>query len=106
MDAFEPLARLEQLPEGALLGVTTRGGVKLCLANDGGEIRAVQALCPHQEFPLADGTILPGHRLECAWHGAQYDLRTGAPVHPPATETLERWAVEVRDGMILVGPRA
>jgi len=106
MDEYEALARIDQLPEGALLAVVTSAGERLVLANDGSAIRAVQALCPHQEFPLADGSVLPGGRIECAWHGAQYDLRTGKPLHHPAEHTLVTYRVAVRDGMILVGPRA
>lgn len=105
MHDFEALARIDQLPGGSVLGVANSRGEKLCLVNDGTAIHAVQALCPHQEFPLADGTVLPGGRIECAWHGAQYDLRTGKPLHPPAEFTLAVYEVAVRDGMVCVGGR-
>lgn len=105
MDEYEALARIDQLPEGSTLDVVTSRGDRVCLVNDGTAIRAVQALCAHQDFPLVDGTVLPGGRIECAWHGAQYDLRTGAPLHPPAERSLAVYAVAVRDGMVCVGPR-
>ena len=107
-DGYEPLARAEDLPVGALLGVTTARGEPVCLVNHDGQIHAVGGHCAHQGFPLADGTLLPNGRLECAWHGAQYDLRSGAPVHPPADEPIAVYDVTVRNGMVLVrarGPR-
>jgi len=100
---FEAVARIDQIPAGCTLGVVTAAGERICLVNDGTQIRAVQGLCAHQEFPLADGTVLPGGRIECAWHGAQYDLKTGAPLHPPAEHTLVVYEVAVRDGVVLVG---
>ena len=105
MEGYEPLVRASDLPDGALLGAVTSRGERVCLVNDGGRVHAVQALCSHQEFPLADGTVLPGGRLECAWHGAQFDLESGAPLHPPADEPIAVYDVAVRDGMICVGGR-
>ena len=100
---FEALARIDQIPAGSTLGVVTAAGEHICLVNDGTAIRAVQGLCAHQEFPLEHGTVLPGGRIECAWHGAQYDLKTGAPLHPPAERGLVVFEVAVRDGVVLVG---
>jgi 3-phenylpropionate/trans-cinnamate dioxygenase ferredoxin subunit len=105
MEGFEPVARAADLPAGALLGVKTSGGEHVCLVNDGGTIRAVSGLCSHQEFPLDDGTLLPNGRLECAWHGSQFDLATGAPLTPPAEEPIAVYRVTVIDGMICVGAR-
>ena len=59
-------------------------------------------VCSHQAFPLSEGTLLPGGVLECAWHGARFDCRTGAPLSPPAEEPVERYTVDVHDGMIFV----
>ncbi len=105
-DGYEALARADDVPAGTLLGVTTARGEPVCLVNDNGEIHAVAGQCAHQGFPLADGTLLPNGRLECAWHGAQYDLRSGAPLHPPADEPIAVYDVTLRDGMICVrGPK-
>jgi nitrite reductase/ring-hydroxylating ferredoxin subunit len=101
-DDFEALAPAADLPAGALLGVTTSRGELVCLVNDGGVIRALAGRCAHRGYLLAEGTLLPGGRLECLWHGAQYDVRTGAPVHPPAEEPIAVYEVAVRDGMVCV----
>jgi nitrite reductase/ring-hydroxylating ferredoxin subunit len=80
-------------------------GARICLANVGGEIVALRDACTHQEFPMSQGTLLPDGTIECAWHGARFDCRTGAVVREPAVEPIPRHAVRVEDGMILVGER-
>jgi nitrite reductase/ring-hydroxylating ferredoxin subunit len=52
---------------------------------------------------MSDGVLLSGGRLECAWHGAVFDCRTGAVKRFPATEPLPRYEVKVEDGGIYVG---
>jgi nitrite reductase/ring-hydroxylating ferredoxin subunit len=101
-DGFEALAPAAELLAGTLLGVTTSRGERVCLVNDGGVIHALAGHCAHRGYLLAEGTLLPGGRIECVWHGAQYDLRTGAPVHPPAEAPVAVYAVAVRDGMVCV----
>ena len=37
-------------------------------------------MCTHAEFLLSDGTLRNDGTLECAWHGARFDCRTGQRV--------------------------
>ena len=104
-DGYEAVAKLDELPEGSLLGVTLSNGDPVCLANDAGTIFAVSNVCTHQDFPMSDGTLLPGCVIECAWHGARFDITTGAVRAQPAVEPLPLFAVRVSDGTIFVGPR-
>jgi nitrite reductase (NADH) small subunit len=58
-------------------------GVSLCLANVGGELNAVDNLCPHRHGPLGQGWM-EGASVVCPWHSWTFDVRTGAaefPVH-------------------------
>ena len=104
-DGFESVARLDELPEGSLLGVTLSNGDPVCLANDAGTIYAVRNMCTHQDFPMSDGTLLPGCVIECAWHGAKFDLVSGSVRGQPAVDPLPVYPVRVESGMILVRPR-
>ncbi|HEX6533474.1 MAG TPA: non-heme iron oxygenase ferredoxin subunit [Gemmatimonadaceae bacterium] len=97
-------ARLDELPEDGL-HVVTLDGERICLARVGDEVYAMSDVCTHQEFAMSDGLLLPGARIECAWHGAVFDCRTGAVCRAPATEPLPVYAVEVRDGVVWVGER-
>lgn len=104
-DGYQRVARLDEVPVGSLLGVTLSSGEQVCLANDGGVIHAVSNVCTHQDFLMSDGTLLPGCVIECAWHGARFDLASGAVRAQPATEPLPVYAVRVEGGGILVGRR-
>ena len=104
-DGFEAVAKLDELGHGALLAVTLSNGAAVCLANDAGTIFAIGNVCTHQDFPMSDGTLLPGCVIECAWHGARFDLVSGAVRAQPATDPLPVYSVRVEDGVVLVGPR-
>lgn len=99
---FVRVAALTDLPEGTLLGVVTPGGERVCLVNDAGEIHALADECPHQGFAMSSGELVGEHRIECVWHGAIFDCRTGAVCRGPADTPLPRYAVRVDKGDILV----
>lgn len=103
-DAFEAVARLEDVPVGTLLAVRTSAGEKICLINDEGDLYAVSDTCTHQDFPLSEGHVSAG-KIECVWHGAQFDLRTGKATKLPAVKPLPVYELRVENGRILVGGR-
>lgn len=103
---MHPVARASDVEPGSLKGVVLPDGSRVCLANVDGEIMALRDVCSHQAFPLSEGTLLPGGVLECAWHGAHFDCRSGEALTPPAEEPIVRYAVTVRDGIIYVAEEA
>jgi 3-phenylpropionate/trans-cinnamate dioxygenase ferredoxin subunit len=108
IDGFEALAKVEDVPEGALLAVKKGNGDEVCLFNARGSIGAVHNVCTHAEFPMSDGQLLQGAggcAIECAWHGAQFDCRNGEVRRGPAIDSLPVYEVRVEDGMIWVGAR-
>jgi 3-phenylpropionate/trans-cinnamate dioxygenase ferredoxin component len=107
-EEFEPLARLHDLPDGALLAVRKANGEDVCLFNRGGVIGAVYDICTHAEFSMADGQLqgAPHHcAIQCAWHGAIFDCRTGAVLRGPATDPLPVYVVRIEGDTIYVGGR-
>ncbi len=48
----------------------------------------IPSRCPHRGAPLDGGRIF-GSFLECPWHGATFDLRTGVRLRGPACGDLE-----------------
>jgi nitrite reductase/ring-hydroxylating ferredoxin subunit len=91
------------LPEGEMLGVTLPEGEVVCLFNHRGTIGAVGGRCTHAEFDMADGVLRDDGTIECVWHGARFDCRTGAVRRHPATEPLPVYSVHVEQGRILLG---
>lgn len=66
-----------------------------------GDLRAVQATCPHRGGPLADG-IVGGSRIVCPLHSYAFELATGEPVRDDCP-ALRTYRVTVDEqGMILV----
>jgi nitrite reductase/ring-hydroxylating ferredoxin subunit len=104
-DGFARVAKASDIPEGGLLGVVTPAGERVCLINDGGVIRAVGDECPHQGFALSSGDLLGNGTIECVWHGARFDCRSGAVLRGPAEETLAVFDARVVGGEVFVGPR-
>ena len=101
---FVDVAAVDDLPEGELLGVTLRDGTSVCLYNDGGTIGALGGVCTHAEFPMSDGVLRGDGTIECIWHGARFDCRTGGVRRHPALEPLPVFAVRIAGGRVLVGP--
>lgn len=102
---FFAVARVDDVAEGELLSVTTPTGQPICLVRHRGEIHAVSDCCTHSEFPISDGSLRPDGSLECTWHGALFDCRTGAVLKGPAEDPLPVYAVKVDGAKVLVGPR-
>ena len=97
-----PVARLSDLPPSTLLSVTLDTGERVCVANVGGTLCAFADECPHAAFPLSAGEVLADGTVLCAWHGAQFDPRSGAVVRGPADGPLAVYAVRVADGDVFV----
>ncbi len=75
------------------------GARQIAVFNLGGEFLAIDNMCPHDGGPLAEGE-LRGCSVTCPWHGAEFDVRTGAVLTPPATENVRAYPVIVRDGRL------
>ena len=80
-------------------------GTEVAVFNLDGEFFAVENLCTHQSVPIADGEVDNDDCITCPLHEAQFSLRTGEVVSPPADEPLTRFPTRVQEGMVQVGAR-
>ena len=101
-DAFVPLSGLAaaDVADGSLHVATLPNGTRLCIGRHDGQLFAVKDFCPHAEFPLSEGSLLPTGKIECCWHGARFDCRSGAVLRGPAEDGLSFFELEVRDGAV------
>lgn len=83
------------LQEGKPVAIDVNG-TQVCVAKIGEEVFAVADTCTHSEASLSEGEISNG-KIECWLHGAEFDLRTGQALTPPATEALKTFKV-LRNG--------
>lgn len=72
------------------------GNSPACVVRVGDEVFAIGDTCSHSDASLAEGDV-SGFKIECWLHGAEFDLRTGEALTPPASAPVESFAV-VRDG--------
>ena len=73
----------------------------VCLVKIKEEVFAVEDTCSHSDASLSEGE-LNGYRIECWLHGAEFDLRTGEAVVPPAVAPLKRFIVERNSDQLLI----
>lgn len=78
-------------------------GKKIALFNVAGKFLAVDAVCTHEDAPLCEGSAFAeGCQcvVECPWHGARFDLQSGAALTLPAEKPVKSYAVrEVGDSI-------
>lgn len=84
---FEPVARLEEVPPGALRRIT-RGDLDILLAHTEAGLVATEDRCPHMSAPLSAGS-LEGCVVACPLHQGAFDLRDGEVVTFPTTGGLD-----------------
>ena len=89
----------DNLIEGKPVAVDVNG-TAVCVARVGDEVFAVADTCTHSDASLSEGEIT-GFKIECWLHGAEFDLRSGAALTPPATQALQSFKVQ-RNGNQLV----
>lgn len=101
---WERVAHVDEVPSDIPLAITLVDGRRLCLVKLQHEVYAVEDRCPHRDFPLSGGDVVAGH-LECPWHGARFDLRTGQCTQGPAEgDAIATYPVMQVNGVVLVGP--
>ena len=73
----------------------------VAIFNVNDELFAIGDTCTHEEYPLSEGDI-DGYCVECALHGARFDLRTGDAVSLPATGNAGSYHVWIEDDALKI----
>lgn len=94
------VAREESFGPGARKKVYA-GDRRIAVFNDRGTLHAVDDTCTHAGGSLSEGPCEDGV-VTCTWHGAQFRLRDGKGLAPPAYRDITVYPVAVADGVIVV----
>ena len=76
--------------------------VELAVARLDGKAYATSNYCTHLDCLLSSGK-LQDDGIRCSCHNSVFDLETGEPIQPPATEPIRTYPVREEDGEVLVG---
>ena len=71
-------------------------GTPVCVTRIGDDVFAIADTCSHSEASLSEGDVTD-YKIECWLHGAEFDIRSGEVVTPPASIPVEVFEV-VREG--------
>jgi nitrite reductase/ring-hydroxylating ferredoxin subunit/uncharacterized membrane protein len=77
------------------------GDRRLVLARTERGYVAFDDRCTHRGGPLSDGVLACG-RVQCPWHGSQFNVTDGSVHHGPADEPIATYEVETRGGRVLI----
>jgi len=111
---YHSVCRTDELPVGKLKAFKVAGrSVVIYHLKDG--FYATQSNCTHVFAPLGRGRIVDGCEVQCPFHRARFDIRTGAVIDwanfPPGVQllnivrrekALRTYPVKVKDGQVRV----
>ncbi len=92
--------KTSDIPEGEMKLVEI-GEERILLSNIEGNFYAIGDTCSHAEASLSDGYI-EGEEVECPFHGACFNLKTGLNTSPPAYEPVPCYPVSIQGDDILI----
>ena len=97
------VAPADEFPPGSVKLIAAGPGHDVGVYNCGGSLYAIEDRCSHDDGPLCEGdwdeetcTVV------CPRHGSQFELATGVPRSPPATEPVTTYPVRIVDGVVRV----
>lgn len=91
---------IDEIPVGEGRTFAVEGGQIAVFRLRNGELRAVDAVCPHMGGPLADG-LADDTIVICPLHGHAFDLSTGCEVGGHEM-SVRSYPVEAIDGTVRV----
>jgi nitrite reductase/ring-hydroxylating ferredoxin subunit len=92
------LTRAELKEKGRKL--LKKDGKQILLVFSEGRVYAIANRCPHEGYPLSEGTEGPGAVLTCNWHNWKFDLASGEALI--GRDPVRTYKVEERGGEIYV----
>ena len=75
-------------------------GKQVLVIAEQGRLFAIANRCPHEGYPLSEGTIGAGCVLTCNWHNWKFDLATGKAL--VGRDPVRTYDIAERDGEIFI----
>lgn len=98
--SFTKVCTVDDLWEGEMEPFTVNGHEIVLVCAEGGNVKAFQGICPHQDIPLAEGKF-DGQKIICRAHLWQFDACSGKGINPDDC-ALAEYPVKLNGDDILV----
>ena len=100
--ADHELFALEDMEHGSVRRVEVED-LAVAIVRIGDDVYAIADTCSHAAVSLSEGWVdAEDCSIECAAHGALFDLRDGRALTLPAIEAVAVYSVCVRDSMVVL----
>lgn len=104
MADFKTIAQVDELGENQAI-VGYYGRIPVIVFNVSGEYYAIEDRCTHADVALSGGEIdLSTCQITCPKHGAEFDIKSGRALSPPAVVPVMTFDVREQDGDIQIAP--
>ncbi len=100
MSDYSRACPVADVPEGTAVRCVIEGEA-VAVVHTEGEFYAIRDECSHAAIALSEGDV-DGCLIECWLHGSTFDLRTGKPTGPPATEPVPIYPVKIDGNDVLI----
>ena len=77
-----------ELPDGKLLGRTILKEPLVIYRTTDGKVAALEDRCAHRFAPLSMGAIVGGNRIQCPYHGLEYDPSGACVLQPHGNKNI------------------
>jgi 3-phenylpropionate/trans-cinnamate dioxygenase ferredoxin subunit len=98
--SFVRACALTDVPDEGALAVEIED-TPVAVVRIGEEVFALRDVCSHAEVALTEGDVYD-HTIECWLHGSCFDVRTGKPTNPPATQPVPTYRVKIEGDDVYV----
>ena len=98
--SFVKVCALADLPSEGALAVEVED-TPVAVVRVGDDVYALRDVCSHAEVALTEGDVYD-NTIECWLHGSCFDLRTGKPTNPPATQPVPTYRVKIEGDDVYV----
>jgi 3-phenylpropionate/trans-cinnamate dioxygenase ferredoxin subunit len=98
--SFVRVCALADVPDEGSLAVEVED-TPVAVIRIGDDVFALRDICSHAEVALTEGDVYD-HTIECWLHGSCFDVRTGKPTNPPATQPVPTYPVKIEGDDVYV----
>jgi 3-phenylpropionate/trans-cinnamate dioxygenase ferredoxin subunit len=98
--SFVKACALSDVPDEGAFAVEVED-TPVAIVRVGEDVFALRDVCSHAEVALSEGEVYD-NTIECWLHGSCFDLRTGKPTNPPATQPVPTYRVKIEGDDVYV----